>query len=68
MNKPGQLLANNESDMARIRGVNSINDKCFTVDDHGSLYLWDLNDFNIKGMLQGDSGAKSLAWGDDGII
>ena len=44
-----------------------INDKCFTVDDNGSLYIWDLNDFEVRGLLQGDSGAKCLAWGDDGI-
>jgi len=67
MNKPRPIQVENDNNSTSRPAHSNINDKCFTVDDYGSLYIWDLNDFDVRGMLQGDSGAKSLAWGDDGI-
>jgi WD40 repeat protein len=67
MNQPRQIQVEHENISTSKSPQTSINDKCFTVDDYGSLYIWDLNDFEVRGMLQGDSGAKCLAWGDDGI-
>lgn len=50
---------------------NRFNDKIFTVDDNGNVYLWDLNDFNLIGYIlptsQHDK-VKSLCIGDDGKI
>jgi len=43
-----------------------INDKCFSVDDSGNTYLWDLNDFNLISYVNGDAKAKSVFIGEDG--
>jgi WD40 repeat protein len=65
INKAGNKSQKN---VGQRGGLININDRCFTVDDFGNLFLWDLNEFNIKGMYQSDSAGKSLTWGDDGNI
>jgi hypothetical protein len=57
-----------ENNSGMIVGISNINDKCFSVDDLGNLFLWDLNEYNVKGRFKNDSAGKSLAWGDDGKL
>jgi cilia- and flagella-associated protein 52 len=61
MNRPISTKLNKNNSPSTL-----LNDKCITVDDLGNVYLWDLNDFNIKGIYENDSAARSLTWGDDG--
>lgn len=57
---------NSQKNSSNIAGLSNINEKCFTIDDLGNLFLWDLNEFNVKGKFKNDAAGKSLAWGDDG--
>lgn len=50
---------------------NRFNDRCYTVDDNGNTFIWDLNDYNLLSFIPPNSlteKAKSVSIGDDGKI
>ena len=45
-----------------FNNIAKVNDVCYTVDDHGNLYQFDLNDFNVCGFIPAndDENANSV--------